>query len=75
MTINNKSYSSPKNINLKEGILRFNGTFSSNPVDDTGNGLWVNASDQLVYSAQTVDTILGSAGSMVSYSLNDALIS
>ena len=64
MTINNKSYSSPKNINLKEGILRFNGTFSSNPLDATGNGFWVNASNQLIFSAQNVDTTLGSAGSL-----------
>jgi len=72
MTINNKSYSSPKNINLREGILRFDGTFSSTPLDSDSNGLWTNASNQLVYSSQGADTTLGSAGSLVNFSLNDA---
>lgn len=73
MTINNKSYSTPRNINLKEGALRFGGTFTATPFDSTSNGLYVNASNLLVYSSQGADTTLGAAGAMVNYSLNDAL--
>lgn len=73
MTINNKNYSTPRNINLKEGALRFGGTFTTTPFDSSSNGIFINSSNQLVYSAQGVDTTLGSAGSLVNFSLNDAL--
>jgi hypothetical protein len=62
MTINGKNYSSPKNINLKEGILRFNGTFASNPLGDVSKGLYVDSSGNLVYRYLTTSTILGAAG-------------
>jgi len=70
-TIASKNYSSPKNINLKEGILRFHATNSSNPLGSVSNGLYVNSSNELVYVAQGVESILGTAGSLINYSLND----
>jgi hypothetical protein len=63
MTINNKSYSSPKNINLKEGILRFGGTQASNPIASTDYGLYVNASGSLIFSSAGTTTTLGATGS------------
>lgn len=71
-TINGKNYSTPRNINLKDGILRFGGTNSTSPLDSTSNGLYINSSNQLVYSAQGSESILGTAGSTVNFSLNDA---
>ncbi|RJO60390.1 hypothetical protein C4544_05185 [candidate division WS5 bacterium] len=61
-TINNKPYSSPRNINLKDGILRFAATQSSNPLDSSSNGLYVNSSNQLIFSAQGAATVLGTTG-------------
>jgi hypothetical protein len=71
-TINGKNYSSPKNINLKEGFIRFGGTSSTNPFDSDSNGIYINSSNQIVYSAQGSESILGTAGSTVNFSLNDA---
>ena len=68
-TINGRSYSTPRNLNLKGqgvgrgGILLFEGTNSTTPISSTDNGLYVNASDQLIYYAQGVSTIIGAAGS------------
>lgn len=73
-TIKGNNYSSPKNINLKGGILRFDATKSSNPLtnDSTGYGLYINSSGQLIFWNGTSTTILGSAGSLANFSLNDA---
>jgi len=71
MTINGKSYSTPKNLNIKEGAIRFGGTFSTSPFDSTSNGLYVNSSNLLVYGSQGATTTLGAAGAMVNYSLDD----
>lgn len=67
-TLNARSYSSAKNLNLKGqgtsrgGILRFDGTNSTNPLSSTSNGLYVNASNQLIFSSQGTATTLGAAG-------------
>jgi hypothetical protein len=75
-TIKGNSYSSPKNINLKDGILRFDTTYSSNPLslDTAGAGLYVNDSSQLCFWDGSSESVLGTTGSLVNYSLNDALI-
>lgn len=61
-TINRKNYSSPRNINLKDGCLRFGSTNSSTPFDSASYGLYVDSSDRLVFSTLGADTILGAAG-------------
>lgn len=67
-TLNARSYSGVKNLNLKGqgtsrgGILRFEGTNSTNPLSSTSNGLYVNASNQLIFSSQGTSTTLGAAG-------------
>ncbi len=73
-TINGKSYSDVRNINLRGGAL---GTglirwvppqsgvpalWSSNPFSSTDYGLYLNASGQLVYSSLGTATVLGSGG-------------
>jgi len=73
MTIHGKPFSNPKNINLQYGILRFGKTHSSLPlVGSSDNYLYVNSSNQLVYRAQGASSILGTAGSVANFSLNDA---
>lgn len=68
-TINGIPFSSIRNINLrgdgstKAASLRFGRTGDRNPFDSTSNGLYVNASNQLVFSAQGVSTVIGAAGS------------
>ena len=61
-TINNKNYSSPRNINLKDGCLRFGATQSGSPFDSTSNGLYINSSNQLVFSSQGSGTTVGATG-------------
>lgn len=69
-TLNARSYSTPRNINLKGqgstrgGILRIEGTNPSNPLgSSTGaRGLYVNTSGDLVYSKEGSTTVLGSGG-------------
>jgi len=73
MTINNKSYSSPKNINLREGILRFNGTQASNPLGDLSYGLYIDSSGNLIYRTLTTSVTLGAAGGGGSASSWDAI--
>ena len=57
-------YSSPRGINLKNGILRFNESKTSNPLvnDSTGWGLYVNSSNQLVFWNKTSASVLGTGG-------------
>lgn len=68
MTINGISYSSPKNINLqgvssvKGSTLRFNRSSSTNPLDSTSYGLYLDTSGNLVWSSAGSSTILGAAG-------------
>lgn len=61
-TIFKNSYSSPGNINLKRGILRFDVTKSSNPLstDTLGAGLYVDSSNQLTFWDKTTAYVLGS---------------
>src|SRR3990167_10358149 len=68
MTINGIPYSSPKNINLqgtsslKGSALRFARTSSTNPFDSTSDGLYVNTSNELVFSHQGSTTTIVVAG-------------
>ena len=48
-TINRKNYSSPRNINLKDGCLRFGATQSTDPFDSDSSGLYIDSSKRLVY--------------------------
>src|SRR3990167_5829904 len=67
-TINARSFSTPRNINLKGqgsgrgGILLFESTNPSDPVGSTHRGLYVNTSGDLVYANQGITTVLGSGG-------------
>lgn len=64
-TIANKTYSTPKAINLKQGRLRFNVTAASNPFsnDSEGYGLYIDSSNNLVYWNGTGTAIVGASGS------------
>jgi len=63
MTYNGKSYSNPKNITLKEGLLRFGDTHTANPFGDLTYGLYVDESTgNLIYRSLTTSTTLGSSG-------------
>lgn len=61
-TYNSKGYSSTKNLNLREGILRFGATNTANPVGSADYGLYVNGSGALIFSAAGVATTLGATG-------------
>ena len=61
-TINNKPYSSQRNINLKGGILRFNVTQASNPLGDVSYGLYVSSDGDLIFRTLTSSVTLGAAG-------------
>lgn len=50
MTINGKSFSTPRNINLKDGLLRFGKIQATNPFNATSYGLYVDANGNLAYS-------------------------
>jgi len=73
-TIAGKPYSTPKNINLKNGLLRFDKTYTSNPFGSTSNGLYINASNQIVYVSQGTSNVIGSTGSIGSVPSLDALL-
>lgn len=67
-TLSGRSFTGVKNLNIKGqgstrgGIIRFDGTNSSSPLSSTSNGLYVNASNQLIYSSQGTTTVIGTAG-------------
>ena len=61
--INGKSYSTPRAINLRDGLLRFDSTNASNPFGDLSYGIYVDASGNLIYRNLTTSTTLGAAGS------------
>lgn len=61
-TINGKPYSSPRNINLKGGILRFGALNSTNPIDSSSYGLYVNGSGNLIFSSSGSTTTIGATG-------------
>jgi len=63
MTYKGKPYSSPKNIFLKYGLLRFGTKYTSNPFGDETYGLYVDSSGNLIYRNLTTSTTLGAAGS------------
>lgn len=72
-TFNNVSFQDPRNINLKGstsqnlGIIRWDpsaGTgWTTNPVESTAYGLYINSSGNLVFSSLGSTTTLGAAGS------------
>ena len=62
MTYKGKPYSSPKNIFLSKGLLRFGDTYSANPFGDETYGLYVNTSGELIFRSSTTSTTLGAAG-------------
>ena len=49
-TYNGKPYTSVKNFNLKQGLIRFGKTYASNPLPTDVNGLYINSSNVLIYS-------------------------
>lgn len=61
-TFGSRPYSTPRNVNLKDGQLRFGKVQTSNPfsTDTTGAGLYVNSSNELVFwnksSASTISS-------------------
>ena len=61
-TYNGKPYSTPRNIDLKGGILRFHATNATNPLGDETYGLYVNSSGELIFRSTTSSTTLGAAG-------------
>jgi hypothetical protein len=73
-TFNGKSFQDPRNINLKGGVtgtglIRWKppvsggvANWSANPFGTDDYGLYINTSDQLVFSSKGSTTILGQAG-------------
>ena len=61
--INKKPFSTPSNINLKEGLLRFGKVQTANNFGTLDYGIYVNSSGQLVFSSLGTATILGGSGS------------
>ncbi|MFA7662758.1 MAG: hypothetical protein WCX88_02470, partial [Patescibacteria group bacterium] len=57
-----KQFSTPRNIKLKDGLLQFGSTRSSNPFGDASYGLYVNDSGELIFRSTTTSTTLGAAG-------------
>lgn len=51
-TYNGKPYSSTRNLNLKQGLLAFARTQTTNPIPSTANGLYIDSNNNLVYSKQ-----------------------
>lgn len=77
-TYNRKGFSSTKNLNLKQGILRFGGTFTSNPIGASDNALYVNSSDELIYAFQgstaNLSTLSGGAGDTLDAALMSSAV-
>jgi len=61
-TYSGKSYSSPKNIRLKQGLLKFDTTYAANPFGNSAYGLYVNSSGELIFRSTSTSTILGASG-------------
>jgi hypothetical protein len=61
-TFNGKPYSTPKNITLSQGLLRFGATNATNPFGDLTYGLYVDGSGNLIYRNLTNSVTLGAAG-------------
>jgi hypothetical protein len=61
-TYKGKPYSSPKNVVLTKGLLRFGATQASNPFGDETYGLYVNTDGSLIFRSLTTSTTLGSSG-------------
>ena len=72
-TYNGKPYSNPKNITLKQGLLRFEKTHASNPFGDLTYGLYVDGSGNLIYRTLTTSVTLGSTGTGSSAPSLDAI--
>ena len=66
-TYNKKPYTTIRNIKLKDGLLLFGKTYTSNPLPSDVDGLWVNSSNHLMFSKQGVDVTL------IQYSLSPSL--
>src|ERR1035437_6269506 len=73
-TFNGKSFTDPRNINLKggstgSGLIRWHpvpsgspGNWATNPFGTTDYGLYINSSGQLVFSSTGSLTVLGTPG-------------
>lgn len=57
-TYKNKPYSSIRNLNVKNGLILFGKTYSSNPCPSDKDGLWIDTNHKLWFSRQGVDTVL-----------------
>lgn len=57
-TYRNKPYTSIRNINLKDGLLRFGKTYATNPLPTDKCGLYVNSGNVLVFSQLGTDKYL-----------------
>ena len=76
-TFNGRSFTPLGGIDLKakNGCIRFE-TPTLTPTTTSGERLvYVNSSNQLIFNDGSSTTVLGSSGSVVSFGLNDALIS
>jgi len=64
-TINGKPFSSPKNINLTKGLLRFGAkqAAAAIPYDSLSYGLYINSAGQLVFSSLGSSAVIGGGGS------------
>lgn len=71
-TIAGRAYSTPKNVNLKQGLLRFDVSKTSNPFsnDSKGWGLYINSSNELIFWNKT--TAITVAASAAANTLNAA---
>jgi hypothetical protein len=71
-TYNGHPYSTTKNINLKGGLIRFGKTWSSNPFGSDENGIYINSSNQIIYSRQgvAINLFVGSVSPSLSPSLS-----
>jgi len=60
--ISHQPFSTPKNINLKQGLLRFGVKQTSNKYGTTDYGLYVNSSGGLVFSSAGSVSVLSASG-------------
>lgn len=76
-TLNSRNYTGVPGLNIRQanGAIRFE-TPLITPTTTTGERLlYVNSSNQLVFDDGSSSSVLGTAGQVQAFSLNDALIS
>lgn len=62
-TYNGKSYQTPRNIRIKEGLIKFDATHTANPFGDEAYGLYVDASTaKLMFRSLTTTYTLDGGG-------------